>query len=127
MITSIRYKLLGKFAVIFALSIILFGITLFWALEKSFNDKLHTSLNSIFLDIKYDLIEGVPEYKVLDPLEEFALSPVYIEVFEFDTDKRILISKNMLEHHLPLFKDGTETFISIESDFIREQDGDISD
>lgn len=125
--TNMRYKLFGRFSVIFALSIILFGITLFWALDKSFKDKLHTSLNSVFLDIKYDLIEGVPEFKVLDPLEEFALSPVYIEVFEFDTDKRVLISKNMLEHHLPLLKKETETFISIKSDFIREHDGDISD
>lgn len=91
---------------------------------------LYTSLDSVVVDIKYDLSHGsLPPSSILDPKEEFAVSPVYIEVWQIaDGEKtRILYSENMMHEHLPFLSETLTMFESIDIAFIREADGEDAD
>lgn len=100
---SVRHRLMFAYAMTVAVIILLFGLLLGWGMNRSFNDRLHASLESVAYDIKHD-VESVPHLPpLLDPKEEFEVAPVYIEVYRSQkgADERVLYSKNMQDRHLP--------------------------
>lgn len=126
---SLKRRLLTAYASVLAIFIILFGAALTWGLNSSFNHMLYTSLESVVIDIKYELLYEPISLGMLDPKEEFAVSPVYIEMWEITDDgkTRLLYSENMTHEHLPILSKEVTTFETLDIGFIREADGEKAD
>jgi len=127
---SLKRRLLSAYAGVLFVFIILFGVALTWGLKSSFNHMLHTSLNSVIIDLKYDLRHDDPiPSGIIDSREEFAVSPVYIETWQIEENKkkRILYSKNMKNEHLPIILKKMTMYESVDIDFILESDGELAD
>ncbi|BDY12301.1 sensor histidine kinase [Hydrogenimonas cancrithermarum] len=94
-------RLLKGYAVLLGVVLLFLGILFYTGLNLSFENSLHSSLESIALDLKNDeLAHPQQKSSVIDPKEEFPLSPVSIEVYRFTAGKpeRILFTKNMQDH-----------------------------
>jgi heavy metal sensor kinase len=110
---SIRNRLLTAYGLILALFMLLFGVALFWGLDRSFDERLQSELESVVYDIKHDLLTGrLKTPALLDPQEEYAVSPVYVEMWERDVNgsQPMLFSTNMTDHRLPLLDVHGERF-----------------
>lgn len=109
---SIRRRLLLAYGLVLAVIILLFGSALVWGLGHSFYAQLRSALESVAFDIKHDVLTASPAAEgVLDPTKEYAVSPVYIEVWEMgESPRRILASANLRTDRLPLLRGVRETF-----------------
>lgn len=122
---SIRRRLLRAYGFVLAVIILLFGTALVWGLNHSFNARLQSALGSVIFDIRHDVLTKRPALTgVLDPKEEYALSPVYIEVWALGSGapQRVLSSANMRRQHLPLRTDPTEMFELYALPFISKEE-----
>lgn len=122
---SIRRRLLVAYGLMLAVIILLFGTALEWGLNRSFDDRLQSMLEGVIYDIKHDVLtQHSFKTGLLDPQEEFALSPVYIEAWLLERKKplRMLYSANMADRHLPLRIDHAETFTLHSLPFISKAD-----
>jgi len=111
------------------LFIILFGAALTWGLRSSFNKMLYTAINSIIIDIKYEMLHEPIPTGMLDPREKFAVSPVYIEMWQIHENgkTRILYSENMINEHLPILLKEMTMYESVDIEFILKSDGEHAD
>jgi heavy metal sensor kinase len=102
--------LLAAYGSVLAAVIVLFGAALFWGMNTSFNEKMHSVLHSIVLDIRHDILKGDPH--PVDAGERYAVSPVFIEIWEADgpTFRRTHFSPNMRLHRFPVMKDKGDVF-----------------
>lgn len=109
---SIRRRLLLAYGLVLAVIILLFGSAMVWGLGHSFHAQLRSALESVAFDIKHDVLTASPAAEgVLDPKKEYAVSPVYIEVWEMgESPRRILASANMRTDRLPLLRGVHEAF-----------------
>lgn len=101
------------YGLVLAVIILLFGTALVWGLNHSFNTRLQSALESVIFDIKHDVLTQPPTgTSLLDPKEEYAVSPVYIEVRKLGgyAPRRVLYSANMKDEQLPLPNSHTEMF-----------------
>jgi len=85
---------------------------------------LQTSLKSVVIDIRYDLQNSELLSGMLDPHEEFVVSPAYVEVWQVDggLKKRVLYSSNMQASHLPLFSEDSAHYQESGIAFISDED-----
>lgn len=111
------------------LFIILFGAALTWGLKSSSDHMLYTAINSVIIDLKYDLLHDPVPTGMLDPREKFAVFPVYIEVWQIHENekRRILYSENMKNKHLPILSKKMTMYESVTVEFILEADGEQAD
>ena len=121
---SLRRRLLTAYAAVLALFIVLFGAALVWGLNNSLDSKLRISLESVIYDIKQDVLPNPLSSELLDPEEEFAVYPVYIEVLQLTEGekRRVLYSENLANRHLPLPSEHAVTFESVKIEFISDVD-----
>ncbi len=116
-------RLLAGYAAVLAVVMVLFGGALILGLNYSFDTSLKSSLENIAADIRNDELRKTIRYPaIIDAKEEFPLSPVYIEVYENGTSekKRILWTKNMEGHRLPILE--KSGFDEIKIPFISHND-----
>ena len=123
MMISVKTRLLFGYGLILLVIIVLFDIALVFSLNSTFDNGLKNSLKSIALDIKNDELNTLDKLTspVIANKEEFAISPVFIEVWETENiPKRILYTKNLQNLSLPtLFKSGLK---EIDIPFISKKD-----
>jgi len=109
-----------------ALVLAVFAGAVVWILDFSFDRALRQSLESVAIDLRYDLQQHETDQNgMLDPTEEFVVSPVYIEVWTLEAGgkrKRIQFSENMRSRHLPVDPRAEVSFRLLSIPFVSRSD-----
>ena len=91
-------------------------------MNVSFNERMHRALQAVVLGIEDDILEN--EFHPIGPQERYAVSPIFIEIYEVQRGRleRIAATPNMKGHRLPVLPGERDGFKLISIPFVSSAD-----